>query len=46
LPLRLASFPTWHFQAALQPLPHEIMADPERISCRVRDLMYLRSMPL
>ncbi|KAL2021322.1 hypothetical protein VTK56DRAFT_7293 [Thermocarpiscus australiensis] len=39
-------FPTWYFPAVLPPPPREIMADPDRVSCQVRDLMYLRSMPL
>ncbi|KAK4101368.1 hypothetical protein N658DRAFT_558881 [Parathielavia hyrcaniae] len=39
-------FPTWHFPAVLPPPPRQIMADPGRVSCRVRDLRYLRSMPL
>ncbi|KAL2167755.1 hypothetical protein VTG60DRAFT_851 [Thermothelomyces hinnuleus] len=39
-------FPSWRFPAVLPPPPREIMADPARVRCRVRDLMYLRSMPL
>lgn len=39
-------FPTWHFPAVLPPPPREIIANPERVRCQVRDLMYLRSMPL
>jgi hypothetical protein len=39
-------FPTWYFPAALPPPPREIMAYPDRVRCQVRELMYLRSMPL
>ncbi|KAK4251978.1 hypothetical protein C7999DRAFT_36975 [Corynascus novoguineensis] len=39
-------FPTWRFPATLPPPPREIMASPERVCCQVRDIMYLRSMPL
>lgn len=39
-------FPSWRFPAVLPPPPREIIADPERVRCQVRDLMYLRSMPL
>ncbi|KAK4242143.1 hypothetical protein C8A03DRAFT_40561 [Achaetomium macrosporum] len=39
-------FPTWYFPAVLPPPPREIMANPDRVRCQVRDLMYLRSMPL
>lgn len=39
-------FPTWHWPAVLPPPPREIMRDPDAVSCQVRDLMYLRSMPL
>jgi hypothetical protein len=39
-------FPTWDFRAVLPPPPRAIMADPEGVRCRVRDLIYLRSMPL
>ncbi|EQL02368.1 hypothetical protein G6O67_006778 [Ophiocordyceps sinensis] len=39
-------FPTWLFPAVLPRPPRVIMADAGAVSCRVRDLMYLRSMPL
>lgn len=42
----LYPFPSWHFPAVLPPPPREIMASPDYVHCQVRDLMYLRSMPL
>ncbi|KAK4156212.1 hypothetical protein C8A00DRAFT_41271 [Chaetomidium leptoderma] len=36
----------WSFPAVLPPAPRDIMADPEKVRCRTRDLIYLRSMPL
>ncbi|AEO53069.1 hypothetical protein MYCTH_2114025 [Thermothelomyces thermophilus ATCC 42464] len=39
-------FPTWYYPAVLPPPPREIMANPRRVSCQARDLIYLRSMPL
>ncbi|KAM4056531.1 DNA-binding protein [Hirsutella rhossiliensis] len=39
-------FPTWYFAAVVPPPPRVIKADPDVVSRRVRDLMYLRSMPL
>ncbi|KAI5861528.1 hypothetical protein GGS23DRAFT_137914 [Durotheca rogersii] len=39
-------FPTWYFPAVLPPPPRDIMAEPYRVRCQVRDLIYLRSMPL
>lgn len=39
-------FPRWSFPASLPRPPRDIMADPDSVTCRWRDLMYLASMPL
>ncbi|KAM4054613.1 hypothetical protein HRG_014918 [Hirsutella rhossiliensis] len=39
-------FPSWYFKSTLPPPPRDIMAAPDDISCQVRDLMALRSLPL
>ena len=39
-------FPSWRWPAVLPRPPRAIMADPGSVTCRGRDIMYLRSMPL
>lgn len=39
-------FPTWKYPATLPPPPRIIMANPKAVSCQLRDLVTLRSMPL
>lgn len=39
-------FPKWYFPVVLPPPSRDIMAAPNNVRCLVRELMYLRSMPL